>query len=139
VERTLLIIKPNVVEKRKIGAVIEALEEKGIVIREMKMETLGKEKAEEFYSVHRGKPFFDGLVEFMTSGPVIEMVAEHANAVEYVRGIIGATDPAAAAEGTIRKRFGDSLRKNAVHASDSGENAEREIGFLFGNRGRKTE
>jgi nucleoside-diphosphate kinase len=131
VERTLLLIKPNVVEKGNIEAVISALEEKGLVIREMRMETLSRERAEGFYAVHRGKPFFDVLIEFMTSGPIVEMVLEHENCVEYVRSVIGATDPAKAADGTIRKKFGESVTRNAVHASDSPENAELEITFLF--------
>jgi len=135
VERTLLLIKPNMVEKRSIGAVISVLEEKGLVIRDMKMETLSRKRAQGFYSVHRGKPFFHALVEFMTSGPIVEMVLEHENCIEYVRTVIGATDPSKAAEGTIRKRFGESVTRNSVHASDSRESAEREIAFLFGGAG----
>lgn len=131
-ERTLLLIKPNVVEKGGIGAVISALEEKGLVIRDMKMETLSRERAQEFYSIHRGKPFFDALIKFMTSGPIVEMVLERENCMAFVRTVIGSTDPAEAGEGTIRKRFGESVTRNAVHASDSRETAEREIAFLFG-------
>ncbi len=131
-QRTLLLIKPNVFEDRQVGAVIDALERKGLVIREMKMETLSRNKAEGFYEIHRGKPFFERLVTFMTSGPIVEMVLEHENAVEYVREVIGSTDPAQAAEGTIRKKFARSLTENAVHASDSIENARHEIGYMFG-------
>jgi nucleoside-diphosphate kinase len=131
-ERTLLIIKPNVVEDRKIGAVISALEEKGLVIREMRMETLSRERAEQFYDIHRGKPFYQALIAFMTSGPVVPMVLEHENGVNYVREVIGNTDPQKAADNTIRKRFARSLTQNAVHASDSPENAVREIVFFFG-------
>ena len=133
VSRTLLLIKPNVVEKRKVGEVIAALEEKELIIRKMKMETLSRERAEGFYAVHKGKPFFDALVAFMTSGPIVGMVLEHGNAVEYVRTVIGATDPARADDGTIRKRFGESVTMNAVHASDSPENAELEIAYMFGD------
>jgi len=130
-EKTLLLIKPNVVEKNKIGAVIEALESKGILIRNMKMETFTKERAEGFYDIHRGKPFFEKLVTFMTSGPIVEMILEHENCVEYVRDIIGSTDPEKAAPGTIRRRFGSSVTENAVHASDSKENAIKEIAYIF--------
>jgi nucleoside-diphosphate kinase len=131
-QRTLLLIKPNVFEDRQVGAVIDALERKGLVIRKMKMETLSRNKAEGFYAIHRGKPFFERLVEFMTSGPIVEMVLEHENAVEYVREVIGSTDPAQAAEGTIRRKFARSLTENAVHASDSVDNARHEIDYMFG-------
>ena len=131
-ERTLLIIKPNVTEKRKIGEVISALEAHGFSIREMKMIRWTRGEAELFYDVHRGKPFFDALVEFMTSGPIVPMVIEGTGCVGEVRSFIGATDPSKAAEGTIRKRYGDSLTRNAVHASDSPENAVIEIGRVFG-------
>jgi len=134
-ERTLLLIKPNVVADKKIGAVIDALERKGLTIRDMKMERLTRERAEGFYRVHRGKPFFEKLVDFMTSGPIVELILEHEDCVRYVRGIIGDTDPAKAAEGTIRKMFARSLTENAVHASDSPENAEWEIAYMFGRGG----
>ena len=133
-EQTLLLIKPNVVKENKIGAVIEALEKKGLVIKNMKMETLTKECAEGFYDIHRGKPFFDKLVEFMSSGPIVEIILEQKNCVEYTREVIGNTDPEKAAEGTIRKRFARSLTENAVHASDSVENARKEIAFIFGDK-----
>lgn len=129
--QTLLLIKPNVVEHRNIGAVICALENNGLIIRRMHMETLTRERAERFYAVHKGKPFFENLVEFMTSGPMVALVLEHENAVEYVRSIIGNTDPSKAAEGTIRRRYGESLTRNAVHASDSPENARSEIACIF--------
>ncbi len=131
-DKTLFIIKPNVVEDRNIGAVITALEEKGLIIKRMRLETLTRGRAEEFYDVHKGKPFFDELLDFMTSGPIVVMVLQHENCVEYVRQVIGNTDPAKAAEGTIRKRFARSLTKNAVHAADSDEHAIREIAFFFG-------
>jgi len=134
-ERTLLLIKPNVVEDKKIGAVIDILERKGLTIRDMKMERLTRERAEGFYGVHRGKPFFEKLVDFMTSGPIVELILEHEDCVRYVREIIGDTDPAKAAEGTIRRMFARSLTENAVHASDSPENAEWEIAYMFGGHG----
>jgi nucleoside-diphosphate kinase len=130
-EQTLFIIKPDAIEDRHIGAIISILEEKGIVIKRMKMETLTKKRAEGLYNVHRGKPFFDKLVEFITSGPIIEMILEHKNCVEYVREINGATDPQKAANGTIRKLFARNLTENAVHASDSVENARKEISYIF--------
>ena len=128
-----MLIKPNVVENNSIGAVIAALEEGGIVIRMLRTERFTRERAEGFYEVYRGKPFFEKLIEFMTSGPMVAMVVEHENCVAYVRDFIGATDPAEAAPGTIRARFGDSLPRNAVHASDSPEKTEREIAYMFGD------
>ena len=129
--RTLLLIKPNVVENQNIGAVISALEQRGLIISEMRMETLTRERAERFYAVHREKPFFAKLVEFMTSGPMVALVLEHENVVEYVRQFIGNTDPSKAEEGTIRRLYGESLTRNAVHASDSPENAKLEIACIF--------
>ena len=135
-QKTLLLIKPNVVEDNKIGAVIAALEEKGLTIAHMRMERFTRERAEGFYAVHRGKPFYEKLVVFMTSGPIVEMILEHENCVDYVREVIGNTDPAQAAEGTIRRRFARSLTENAVHASDSVENAAQEIAYIFGDDAR---
>ena len=132
-EQTLLLIKPNVIQDKKIGAIISALEEKGLVIRNMKMETFTRERAEGFYEIHRGTPFFVKLIEFMTSGPIVEIVLEHENCIEYVRQVIGNTDPGRAEKGTIRNIFGRSVTENAVHASDSVENALKEIEFIFGN------
>ncbi len=131
-ERTLFIIKPNVTEKHRIGEVIAAIEAKGFRIVDMKMERWDEVRAGGFYEVHRGKPFYGALVEFMTSGPVVPIVLEAENCVEALRNAIGATDPAKAEEGTVRKRFGDSLTRNAVHASDSPENAKKEIAYVFG-------
>ena len=129
--QTLLLIKPNAVRKNRIGAVLAALEGRGLVIRKMKMFTFTRDHAEEFYAVHKGKPFFETLISFMTSGPIVAAVLEHENCVEYVRQVIGNTDSAKAADGTIRKLYGDSLTENAVHASDSDENAQREIAIAF--------
>ena len=97
----------------------------------MRMVLMTKCRAETFYEVHKGKPFFDGLVEFMTSGPVVVMILKHENAVEEFRKLIGATDPSKAESGTIRKTFGVSVQMNAVHGSDSRENAEKEANFFF--------
>ena len=132
-EQTLLLVKPNVVKKNKIGAVLSIIEEKGIVIKKMRMLTMTGDLAKTFYAVHYGKPFYEKLVEFMISGPIVAVVLEHKDCVKYVREIIGNTDPEKAAEGTIRKLYADSLTENAVHASDSAENALKEIEIMFGN------
>ena len=132
-EKTLLIIKPDAVRNRHVGEIIAVLEEKSIVIRNMKMIRLTKELAEGFYEIHRNKPFYEQLVEFMISGPVIVMVLEHDDCVKYIREIIGNTNPEEAAEGTIRRLFAESMTFNAVHASDSIENAEKEIYYMFGD------
>ncbi|MBN1290788.1 MAG: nucleoside-diphosphate kinase [Candidatus Latescibacteria bacterium] len=131
-EQTLLLIKPNVVRKNKIGAVISILEDRGLLIKKMRMLIMTKELAGKFYAVHTGKDFYNRLVEFMTSGPIVAIVLEHDNCVAYVREIIGNTNPEKAAEGTIRKLYADSLTENAVHASDSPDNAKIEIGIIFG-------
>ena len=131
-EQTLLLVKPNVIKKNKIGAVLAAIEEKGIVIKKLRMLTMTGELAETFYAVHYGKPFYDKLIKFMTSGAIVAVVLEHNNCVDYVRKIIGNTDPEKAEEGTIRKLYADSLTENAVHASDSVENARKEIAIMFG-------
>ena len=132
-EKTLLIIKPDAVKNHHVGKIITFLEEKGLVIRSMKMIRLSKELAEVFYEIHRNKPFYEELVEFMISDPVIVMVLEHDDCVKYVREIIGNTDPEAAAEGTVRHLFAESMTFNAVHASDSIENAKKEIYYMFGD------
>jgi len=129
--QTLFIIKPDAIEDRHVGAIISILERNGIVIKRIKMETLTRKRAEDLYNVHRGKPFYEKLVKFMMSGPVIEMILEHENCIEYIREIIGATDPQKAAEGTIRRLFARNLTENAVHASDSIENARKEITCIF--------
>jgi nucleoside-diphosphate kinase len=130
---TLMLIKPNIVEMNTAGDVIAALEDGGIVIRNMRTELFTRERAEGFYEEHRGEWFFERLITFMTSGPVMALIVEHEDCVEYVRDFIGATDPAEAVPGTIRARFGDELPRNAVHASDTPENAKREMAFMFGN------
>ena len=131
-ERTLLLIKPNVIEDYNMGAVITEIEKSGLKILNMKMDRLTRERAAGFYAVHKGKPFYEKLVDFMTSGPIVEIVLEHERAVAYTREVIGNTDPAKAAPGTIRSRFARSLTENAVHASDSPENAAIEIAYMFG-------
>lgn len=129
--RTLAIIKPDAVASGKAGAITAHLEAAGFRIRGLRMTRLAPVQAESFYDVHRERPFFRSLVSFMTSGPVIPMVLEADGAVPRLREAIGATDPAEAAEGTIRARYAESKERNAIHASDSDENARREIGFFF--------
>lgn len=128
---TFAIIKPNAVRTGKSGPILAMINEGGFEISAMKMVQMTAEQAESFYEVHRGKPFYAELVEFMTSGPVIVMILKHSNAVEQFRKLIGATDPAKAEPGTIRKLFAVSIKMNAVHGSDSDENAERESNFFF--------
>lgn len=132
-ERTLGIVKPDAVGKNLIGKVIAHLEEAGFVVRALRMQELGEEDARRFYEVHRDRPFYDSLVAFMTSGPCVPMVLEREDAVAKMREVIGATDPAKAAEGTVRRLYAESVERNAIHASDSPENAEREIAFFFGS------
>ncbi len=128
---TFAIIKPNAVRTGKSGPILAMINEGGFEISALKMVQLTTEQAESFYEVHRGKSFYDELVEFMTSGPVIVMILRHTNAVEEFRKLIGATDPAKAEPGTIRKLFAISIKMNAVHGSDSDENAAREANFFF--------
>jgi nucleoside-diphosphate kinase len=133
---TFSIIKPNAVRTGKTGPILSMINEGGFEISAIRMVKMTLEQAESFYEVHRGKPFFDDLVEFMISGPVVVMVLKHENAVEEFRKLIGATDPAKAEPGTIRKIFAVSVQMNAVHGSDSDENAERESGFFFAGTDR---
>ena len=130
-EHTFSIIKPNAVKKELIGEIISIFEKNSFKIAAAKLTTLTKEKCEEFYAEHKERPFFGELVEFMTSGPVVLMVLSGEDAVARNRKVMGATDPAEAEEGTIRKQFGDSLGENAVHGSDSPANAQREISLFF--------
>jgi nucleoside-diphosphate kinase len=129
--RTLAIIKPDAVSSGKAGKVLAHLEGAGFTVRALGMTRLNRAQAESFYEVHRERPFFASLVSFMTSGPVIPMVLEAEGAVPKLREVIGATDPAEAAEGTVRALFAESKERNAIHASDSDENAAREIRFFF--------
>jgi len=130
-QRTLSIIKPDGVRKRLIGSVIAVFEEARIRVAAMKMKKLSREEAEGFYYVHKERPFFPELVEFMISGPVVLMVLEGDNVIAHNREIMGATDPAEAAPGTIRARWADSKQNNIVHGSDSVESARFEIGYFF--------
>jgi nucleoside-diphosphate kinase len=133
-ERTLSIIKPDAVEKNVIGKIIDRFESNGLRIAAMKKLQLSKQDAAEFYAVHKERPFFGELVEFMTSGPVVVMVLEGENAVAKNRELMGATNPKEAAPGTIRADFAESIDANAVHGSDSLENAKIEIEFFFARR-----
>ena len=128
---TFSIIKPDAVGSGKAGAILNRIEEAGFTLAAIKMLHLTRRQAEKFYEVHRDRGFFPGLVEFMTSAPVIVMILKHDNAVEEFRRFIGATDPAMAEKGTIRADFATNVQKNAVHGSDSPENAIREAGFFF--------
>lgn len=128
---TFAIIKPNAVRTGKTGPILAMINEAGFEIAAMRMVKLTKPQASSFYEVHQGKDFFNGLIEFMTSGPVVVMILLHNNAVEEFRKLLGSTDPAKAAEGTIRKAFAVSTQMNAVHGSDSVENAAKEANFFF--------
>ena len=128
---TLGIVKPDAVASGKAGKVIAHLEEKGFKLRAARMLRLTTAQAEAFYAVHKERPFFRPLVTFMTSGPCIPMALEAENPVKKLRDVIGATDPKEAAPGTIRALFAESKERNAIHASDSDENARREVGFFF--------
>ncbi len=131
VERTFSIVKPNAVAKNAIGAIYARFESAGFSIVAAKMLQLTREQAEGFYAEHHGKPFFDGLVGFMTSGPVMVQVLEGENAIQRNRDIMGATNPANALAGTLRADYADSFTENAVHGSDSAASAEREIAYFF--------
>jgi nucleoside-diphosphate kinase len=130
-ERTLCIIKPDAVEKNKAGAILARLEEEGFQILALRRTHLNKREAEGFYAVHRERPFFGELVTFMTRSPVIIAVLQRDSAVTKYREVMGATDPAKAAPNTLRKLFGSNVGENAVHGSDSSENAKIEIGYFF--------
>lgn len=130
-ERTLSIIKPDAVERNLVGRILARFEQSGFRIVAVKMLHLTKPQAEGFYAEHQGKPFFDGLVKYMTSAPVVVSVLEKENAVKDYRMLIGATNPEQAAEGTIRKDFAESQSRNSVHGSDSVESAVREIAYFF--------
>jgi nucleoside-diphosphate kinase len=131
VSLTLGIVKPDAIESGKAGRIVAHLEQAGFTIRAARLVRLTLEQAGVFYEVHRERPFFPGLVSFMTSGPCLPMALEREDAVTTLRTVIGATDPAEAAAGTIRKLYAESKGRNAIHASDSPENAAREVGFFF--------
>lgn len=130
-ERTLAILKPDCVRKRKVGEVIRRIQEAGFRLRALKMITMSKAEAEGFYAVHADKPFFDDLTDFMSSGPCVPIVLEKEDAIADFRALIGATDPAEAEEGTIRSDFADSIQENVVHGSDSPSNGRKEAAYFF--------
>jgi nucleoside-diphosphate kinase len=132
--KTLAIIKPDAVSDNKIGEIITMISKAGFKIKAMKMVKLTKGSAEGFYEIHRGKAFFDELIEYMTSGPCVPIALEKENAVEEYRKLIGATDPAKAEEGTVRKLYARNIQFNAVHGSDSDENALKEIAHFFSRK-----
>ena len=134
IERTLAIIKPDAVERGFIGEIIKRIENKGFRVVAMKTMVFTKECAERFYEEHKGKPFYDGLINFMSDKQVVVMVLERENAVKILRKLVGSTDPAEAAPGTIRGDLGLGLPANSIHASDSVHSAAREIRILFGEK-----
>jgi len=131
IERTLAILKPDCIRKNLQGEVITRIQKAGFKVLGMKQIRLSKEHAGAFYAVHKGRPFYEGLVEFMTSGPCMPIGLEKENAVADFRALIGATDPKDAAEGTIRKLYADNKGENIVHGSDSPDNGRIEVGFFF--------
>jgi len=130
-QRTLAIVKPDAVQRRVAGRIIQRIEDEGFQIRAMRRLHLSKVQAEAFYAVHRERPFFRSLTDFMSSGPVIVMVLEAPEAIKQWRTLMGATDPAKADPGTLRNEFGQSIEKNATHGSDGSETAAYEIGYFF--------
>jgi nucleoside-diphosphate kinase len=131
VANTLGIVKPDGVRRKLVGDVISRVERAGLVVRGLKVVQLDCERAERFYDMHRDKPFFRSLVEFMTSGPVVLMVVGGHRSIDRWRELMGATDPARARYGTIRREYGTSIERNVVHGSDSPESARREVSFFF--------
>jgi len=131
IEQTFAIIKPDAVASGHTGQILAMIEKAGFRIHGMKMVRLSKQQAEGFYDVHRQKPFFSGLVTFMTEGPVVVLVLQRENAILHWREVMGATNPEKAAEGTIRKKFASSIERNSVHGSDAPETAAVEIPFFF--------
>jgi nucleoside-diphosphate kinase len=130
-ERTFAIIKPDAVERRLIGKILTRIEEHGFAVRAMRLQHLTKREAEGFYAVHRARPFFGGLTEFMSSGPSVLLALDAPDAIRTWRALMGATDPAKAEPGTLRKDFGVSIERNATHGSDAPETAAFELGYFF--------
>ncbi|OFW14525.1 MAG: nucleoside-diphosphate kinase [Acidobacteria bacterium RIFCSPLOWO2_12_FULL_67_14] len=130
-ERTFAIIKPDAVERRLAGRILARIEEAGFIVRGMRLQHLTKKEAEGFYAVHRERPFFGGLTDFMSSGPCVVMALEAPDAIRKWRALMGATDPAKADPGTLRKEFGSSIERNATHGSDAPETAAFELGYFF--------
>jgi nucleoside-diphosphate kinase len=130
-QRTLSIIKPDAVRNGFTGAILAEIDKAGFSIVAMKKQSISKREAEGFYAIHHDKPFFDGLTTFMSTGPIFLMVLEGENAIADLRKLMGATDPAHAEEGTIRKKFASSIQENAIHGSDAEETAAFEVGYWF--------
>jgi nucleoside-diphosphate kinase len=130
-DRTLAIIKPDAVERRLTGRIVERIEAEGFQIRAMRMIRMSKREAEGFYALHRERPFFQSLTSFMSSGPAVVLALEAPDAVRKWRELMGATNPAQAAEGTIRRTFATSIERNATHGSDGAETAAFELGYFF--------
>jgi nucleoside-diphosphate kinase len=130
-ERTFAIIKPDAVERRLVGRILSRIEEAGFTIRAMRLQHLTKKDAEGFYAVHRERPFFGALTDFMSSGPCVVMALEAPDAITKWRALMGATDPAKADAGTLRREFGTSIERNATHGSDAPETAAFELGYFF--------
>lgn len=130
-ERTLAIIKPDAVERRLVGRILQRIEAAGFTIRALRLMHLSRAEAEGFYAVHRARPFFESLTTFMSSGPVVVMALEAPDAIRRWRDLMGATDPGKASEGTLRREFGSSIERNATHGSDAPDTAAFEIGYFF--------
>jgi nucleoside-diphosphate kinase len=130
-QRTFSIVKPDAVAKGATGKIVSMIQEKGFRILGMKMLEITKKQAEGFYAVHANKPFFDSLTNFMSSGPIVVMALEKENAIADLRKLMGATNPANAEEGTIRKKFADSIERNAIHGSDADDTARFELSYFF--------
>lgn len=131
IEKTLAIIKPDAVKKKVIGKIIQRIEEEGFAISALKMVRLTKEEAEGFYAVHKGKPFFGSVTDFMSSGPIVVMILEREDGIRRWRSVMGKTDPALAAPGTLRHSYGFDIERNGMHGSDGQETAAFEIGYFF--------
>ena len=131
VERTFSIIKPDAVAAGQAGQILAMIQAAGFKILAMRMTRLTEAQAREFYGVHSARPFFGGLVKFMTEGPIVVMALERENAIKGLRAVMGATNPANAAEGTVRKRFAADIERNCIHGSDAPETAEQELRFFF--------
>lgn len=133
-EKSLVLIKPDAVERNLIGKIIGRIEERSMKLLALRMLRMDRKLAEKHYSVHSDKPFFKGLVTYITSGPIVACVFGGDNAVEVIRGVMGATDPAKAAPGTIRKDFAQDIERNSVHGSDAPESAKKEIALFFSEK-----
>lgn len=132
-ERTFVMVKPDGVQRRLIGKVLQRIEESGLKVVAMKFLKVSKEMAERHYEIHKGKPFYEGLIKYITSGPVVAMVIEGENAIENIRKMVGSTDPKNAQPGTIRGDYAQHIGRNIIHASDGKETAEKEINLWFSN------